>query len=290
MRRYSCRFLYKYKKEEVGVLLSTALKMLGFAPMYMDIFYDEFQFEYKNVDDLVYDEKSLLLLLKREPASIRIKSQLHDENEIENYYWFKLGLSADPPAGVDICSLEWSNVRLDFLFESNFLNFFISFDSFISGYCYDQIDNINQTNDKIESFKRSYPHTAFKTTKNFLGDNAIDISEHWGRYVNVCGIFFIAAPLIWFGQEFYKIIPKENLLKFKYASLIKQAAFDMVHIELFNLYDDPSHEENRNKQKDFWKFFDLQNKIEQCEKENPIDFVRWMQERALKKRVKNKSR
>jgi len=82
MKRYSCTFLYRYKDEKVSILLSAALKILGFEPKYMDIFYDEFQYEHKNVNDVAYDGEHLLSILERKPSTIRLKSHLYDdENE-----------------------------------------------------------------------------------------------------------------------------------------------------------------------------------------------------------------
>jgi hypothetical protein len=58
---------------------------------------------------------------------------------------------------------------------------------------------------------------------------------------------------------------------------------------LFDLYDDPAKVDNRQRQKDFWKTFDLQKKAEQYEKDRPIDFIAWYKERAIAKK-KNKNR
>ncbi|MEP7278843.1 MAG: hypothetical protein ABI813_09390 [Bacteroidota bacterium] len=144
---------------------------------------------------------------------------------------------------------------------------------------------MNQSNDKIDSFIVNYPNQAYKTVKNFMDDDVVDVSQHWGRYVSTRGITFMAAPLMWFGDEYFKIIPKKALLKFTGASLVNHPMFDLVHIKLFHLYDDPSKKENREKQKSFWKTFELQKKAEQYEKDRPFDFIAWRNEKAaLKKR------
>ena len=101
-------------------------------------------------------------------------------------------------------------------------------------------------------------------------------------------LFIPVAPLMWLGEEYFKIIPKEKLLKFKGSSLINYTSFDLVHIKLFELYDDPSKIENRERQKSFWKTFDLEKRVVQYEKDRPFDFIKWYKERAALKKKKKK--
>jgi len=286
MKRYICSLLYRYEEEKSFHLLSNALQVLGFSPRYMDIFFDEFQ---KPLRDISFDEKYLRSVLKKNPGTITIKRQLYDETNRENNDWFRFKLSLDTFFRLNTCSLEWSNRNLDFLITSEQWGSFLNLENIISCYCYDQYDSFNQTNNNIDLFKLNYPNTLFKISKDHLGDDAIDISEHWGRFVDIHGLFFIAAPLIWYGEKIYKIIPKEKLLSYRYSSLINSSSFDLVHIKLFDLYDDPSKVENRDRQLEFWKFFDLQNRINRNEKDHPIDAVGWLKARAaLKKNKKTK--
>ena len=283
MKRYTANFLYQYNADIAVVLFTTALKLLGFEPKYMTIFFDEFE---KSLDDIVYNEEYLFKLLRKRPGTITIKSQLYDEDTRETNHWFRFGLSIDSPFGLDTCSLEWSNTSLNFLVESDKFIIFLNSQNLIYAYCYDQYDCMNESNNRIDSFIREYPNRPYKLAKDHLDDDVIDISEHWGRYVSTRGITFLAAPLMWFGEEYFKIIPKEALLKFKGASIINYPSFNLVHIKLFELYDDPAKTDNRQRQKDFWKTLDLQKKAEQYEKDRPFDFIAWYKERATAKKKK----
>jgi hypothetical protein len=287
MKRFLCHCLYKYKKEEPQVLLSRALSILGFEPKYMNIYFDEFE---EPLDDIAFDEDYLFSLLKRNPGSITIKSELYDENKTENYFWFRFKLDIDTVHRLDTCSLEWSNDNLDFLLNSGSFQSFFSFESLIYCYCYDQMDCMQQSDISMVNPDFDTPWQTGEITREFILNNAVDISEHWGRYVSTRGIRFMAAPLMWFGKEFFKIIPKEELLKFKDASLINHASFDIVYIVLFDLYDTTAKKENRAMQKEFWKFFDLQNKIDRYEKDNPIDALAWLKARVASKKKQKKNR
>ena len=72
----------------------------------------------------------------------------------------------------------------------------------------------------------------------------------------------MAAPLMWFGERFYKIIPKDRLVDFSYSSLTIISSIELISIKLFDIYDLPEKQENRQKQKEFWIYFNLNNVIE----------------------------
>jgi hypothetical protein len=281
MKRYECNFLYQYSEDAAVALLANALKILGFEPKYMTIFFDEFE---RSLNDITFDEENLFKLLKKNPGTITIKSQLYDEDKRDTNNWFRFGLSVNSPFGLDTCSLEWSNVDLDPLLRSDMFSGFLNFRNLIYCYCYDQYDCVNQSNDRIESFIENYPNQPYNVVKNSMDIDVIDISEHWGKCISTRGVIFMAAPLMWFGAEYFKITSKEELLKFKGASLINYSSFDLVHIKLFELYDEPSKIENRERQKAFWNTFDLQNKALQYEKERPFDFIKWYREKSASKK------
>jgi hypothetical protein len=284
MKRYACDMLFKHNENNSITLLIQALDVLGFTPNYMSIFFNEFE---KSLDDITYDKDYLLKCIKNKPHfHVTLNQQLYsvDNREINN--WFKFIVNADSPFGLNTCSLEWSNTQLDFLLNEKIIKSFLENPNFIYCYCYNQYDVSNQSNEQVDSFIENYPNQPYKIVKNFMGDIVIDISQHWGRFIATRGITFMAAPLMWFGGEYFKIIPKESLLKFPGASLVNYPSLDLVHIKLFDLYDDPSKKENREKQKLFWKTFDLQKRIEQYEKDRPIDFIAWYKEKAAKKKKK----
>jgi hypothetical protein len=237
MKRYACDILYKYDKDEIVKLLTTAITSLGFEPHYMSVYFTDMK---TSLDDISFDCDRLFNLLKGKSGTVTINHQLYDEEKGETNNWFRLKLVVNSPFGLDTCSFEWSNTNLNFLLNGNKIKDSLTTPKMIYAYCYDQDDNMNQSDEDMG-----------------------DISNNWGRYVDAKGFIFMAAPLMWFGDEYFKIISKDELLKFDDASLISYSYFDLVHVKLFELYDDPEKPENRAKQESFWKSFDLQNRIEQ---------------------------
>lgn len=80
----------------------------------------------------------------------------------------------------------------------------------------------------------------------------------------------MAAPLMWFGEHFYRIIPKQKLLKFRFSSLVNIEGNDLVRVKLFDVYDSPAEAHNRKIQREFWKFFNFEKVIAKYKKENEI--------------------
>lgn len=284
MKRYASDMLYKHNENNSITLLNQALNVLGFTPSYMSIFFNEFE---KSLDDITYDKEYLLKCTRNKPHfHVTINQQLYSVENRETNNWFKFIVNADSPFGLNTCSLEWSNIQLDFLLNEKIIKSFLQNPNFIYCYCYNQYDVSHQSNGRVDSFIENYPNQPYRIVKNFMDDDVIDISQHWGRFVSTRGITFMAAPLMWFGQEYLKIISKESLLNFTEASVANDT--DIVHIKLFDLYADPAIPENRKRQKDFWQTFDLQKKLEQYEKDRPFDFIAWHKERAALKKKKSK--
>lgn len=280
MERYICNLLYEYSESNFITIFKQALNTLGFEVKYMRVLFDEFE---KPLDDIPFDKEQLLRIVKRKPNNITLKQQLYDEKNRENNNWFKFGLNVESPFGLNTCSLEWSNTCLDFLLKEKAIETFLEIPNLIYCFCYNQYDCLNQTDERIQTFIKNYPGQQCQVVKNQTGDDVVDVSEHWGRYISTRGITFMAAPLMWFGKEYFKIIPKESLLKFTGAHAIDDG--DIIYVKLFDLYAAPTNHKNRERQKDFWQAFNLQKKAEQYEKDRPFDFITWYKERvALKKK------
>lgn len=277
MRKLSCILIYNYDQEELSDLLNNALSLLGFEPKYMDIFLSENEI----LSDIDYEVTSMLSLLDKGATGILIKNKLYDETDCN--YWFRLSIDK---AYYNKVSLQWLNSDLDFLISSNSFQNFLKFKNIICGYCYDQEDCFLQSNEDIEYYKLKMKHEPSKIKKNQFGDNIVDVSEHWGRIERVCGLEFMAAPLMWFGKYFFKIISKEDLLRFKYAVINQPESNDIVFIKLFELNSLPS--ENRIKQKEFWLFFELRQRITNYRKEHSIDLEKWVKEQILLKKQKKR--
>lgn len=281
MKRYSCDILYKYKEKDSIDSLNNALGVLGFEPNFMSVYYDEFK---KSLNDVPYDKEQMLKIFNNKPASIIIKHQLYNEDIRDKNDWFQIKLNLDSPFGLDTFNLAWSNTNMDFLFARNRLSFFIENPLLIYSYCYDQYDCFQQTNEMIDVFVQDYPGQSYTITKNFMDDDVIDTSQHWGKYISTKGMKFMSAPLMWYGCDFFDIISKEELLSFSAASTVKNSNFEIVNIKLFDLYDNPSYPANRLKQKEFWTYFNLKERAEKYERDRPFDYFAWAEEKRIKKK------
>jgi hypothetical protein len=254
MNRYACNIMFEYEEKYVEGLIDYAIGNLGFSAAYMDIFFVGMR---KSLDDVRFSTKELFKQLKPKPGVITIKQQLYDEDNRKTNNWVRLKLIFGAASGLNLFSMEWSNTNLNFLIgNSHFVKFLLTSEKLLYCYCYDQYDCMNQTNEQVNFFKENYPSAPIKVIKNYMGDDIIDVSQHWGRYLTTKGITFMAAPLMWFGQKCFKFIPKENLMRFGGISL-GNSSTDLVHIKLFDLYGNPSDPENREMQRRFWEHLKL---------------------------------
>jgi hypothetical protein len=161
---------------------------------------------------------------------------------------------------------------------------FLSNPNFICGNCCDNGDRCEQSKKENEYFINTDPKNPYEIEKIV---EKYDLSKHWGRSENTCGLEFMAAPLMWFGENFYRIIPKQKLLEFRFASLISIEEVELVHVKLFDIYDSPAKELNRAIQKEFWSFFNLEEVVAKYKKENEIvDSLEDIIARAKMKRKK----
>jgi hypothetical protein len=264
-RQFSCTFCFEYNLDEIELLLRTALEVLGFEKklMYIIVNYDEL------FENIPFDYEILFSSLKKGASMIKIRNNLFDEEG--NNFWFKLEISK----AYKLFELTWHNNNLAFLLESKYIINFLKSEKLVCGSCYDSSDKFDQSREKIEYFTNPDPKNPHKVEKI---EEVIDISNHWGRSVSVCGIQFIAAPIMWFGEKYYGIIPKQKLLEFKYAESIKLPFVDIVSIKMFDLYDSPDKPDNRSKQKEYWIFLDLIRVIEDYKRKNELDPTHSIQE------------
>lgn len=70
---------------------------------------------------------------------------------------------------------------------------------------------------------------------------------------------FIAAPVMFYGKEYFRIIPKDILLKIPNSQEITIRNQDIVAIKLFGLYENPNL--HRDSQKRYWKTTSLSLRI-----------------------------
>jgi hypothetical protein len=231
------------------------------------------------LENVPFDEEIAFLSLKKGASPIQIRNKIHDEEGIA--LWFRLSTAYQDK----VLSMEWHNTNFDFLLGNERINLFLQSKNFIFGYCCDNDDRYEQSQEKKEYFVNTDPKDPYKVKK--IEEN-IDTSKNWGRYEIAGGLQLMAAPLMWFGSRFYKIIPKERLFKFKYTSSVKLSFSEIISINLFDIYDLPAKPENRDKQKEFWQFFDFKSVIDHYKKEHEVDAERSFKDFILRMAKKKK--
>jgi hypothetical protein len=272
-RKFMASFYFNNGSDENSVeyFVKICLELLIFPPSVMTVHVSPDEV----YNEISFDKNELFAYLNEKPLSVRIMNKKYDEDGAN--YWFLV-----KEEGNNIISVQWSIADLDFLLTNESLNFLIGDKDFICGYCYDQFDSAMQSITDLEYFKAKLPTELYKTVKNNFNEDIIDVSEHWGRNVFTAGLNFIAAPLMWFGNNYFSIISKNKLLQFPYASLLKRPSFEVVCIKLFEIDQVASLPINRFKQKEFWDFFDFSSIIEKYEMENEIDPVQSLKDFLFK--------
>jgi hypothetical protein len=238
--QYICELYFDKETSDQQELMKLALQSLGFIPTIMSIYVsmDEMYEEVSYSEDLLFS-----VLSKEDDSGITITQHIYDENTTNP--WFRFGKEEGK-----FVSLKWSNENMDFLLAEK-ITHFLKINGFAAGYVFDNKDAWEQSREAKENSELSsvnYP----------------------GQFKYVCGMQFMAAPLMWFGEPFFEIISKDELLKFSKAQKLNT---DLVEVKLFNIYESPEKSENRIAQKNFWTFFELDKVVTKFEEENSIDAV-----------------
>lgn len=242
--QYVCELYFEKNKCSQDELLTFVLRnfSFGFTPNLMSIYVDVDEM----YEEVAYDEKFLLSAISKEKnLGIKVIKHIYDEN-VSNP-WFKLTKIEG-----EFFSLKWNNKNLDFLLHENIEKFFKK-RGFTAAYVYDNKDAWEQT----------------RIAKEKNNSNSINYP---GQFKYVCGMQFMAAPLMWFGEPFFDIVSKDRLLKFE-NSYLDEKLPNIIKVILFDLYDSPERNDNRQNQKQFWTFLDLEKVASKYEEENSLDAV-----------------
>ena len=119
---------------------------------------------------------------------------------------------------------------------------FLTHPNFICGYAFDYEFVMWQSEESIHNYKyfeRDYSNLETKYDKTLM-EKLIDVSKNPGRDVLLPGLYLMASWKMWFGNNFYKFVPKEKLLNFEFANLIESNE----SYTFINLYEDLSKSES----------------------------------------------
>lgn len=98
--------------------------------------------------------------------------------------------------------------------------------------------------------------------KNYLLIKVYNILSPPGRSQQISSTELLACWKMWFGKEFYHVVPKERLLTFKGAFIIEELANDVVFVQLFENVEDSYLGNARRLQRKWRKWLDFEGMIE----------------------------
>lgn len=267
-------FCMRLKTEILSVFFDNIIKSLDFKPDKMDIYYNEFSTPKSFIK---YNSNLLNALSLSEldggVTSFSLYDNRYTNERITPFFRVKI-LDTTFSNKQVVCLFEWVSYSklyfdLDVLFLSNYLSDEAKIIFLIA---YNQLDGIAGI-EKQNYFKRIFSSQA-----------------KWGKRIFVNSIPFIAAPVMFFGNEYYSIIPKDVLLKVPNSQELIVKGQEVIAIRLFDLYDNPNL--HRNTQKKYWQITSLSQRIKKYEKEVfSVDAVMQYENRYQKIREqKNKKR
>lgn len=268
---YCCELYLKIKFDLIPDLLSNVINLLDFEPIKMDIFHNEFK---KSKERIAYEKEYILKNLSKSEVDGGITSvSLYDNNSTyENTTpFFRFGIF-DTTLNEELvnCTFEWvAYQNLDWLIKDEFILNKLLQEGVKLVYlvAYDQLDVAQETRESKENIGFS--------SKLFSKKN-------WGKEENVKGFAFIAAPLMYFGNAYDKVISIDDLKSYKRASTIKINDSEIIKIEIFPLYSNPK--EYRKAQEDYWKKLNLEKQIKNYRETTKIDFTEFLKIRSSLKK------
>lgn len=207
----------------------------------MDIYYKEFSTPKFFIK---YNPKLLQLLSLAEVdggiTSFNLYDNKYSNENVTPFFRAKI-LDTTFSNNQVICILEWvSYSTLYFTPDIHFLNKYLCNEvKIVFLFAYNQLD--------------------VRTGKTNFLKKILNSESRWGKRVMVNSMPFIAAPVMFYGKEYFRIIPKDILLKIPNSQEITIKNQDIVAIKLFGLYENPNL--HRDSQKRYWKTTSLSLRI-----------------------------
>lgn len=241
-------FCIRLKTEILSIYFDGIIKSLDFKPYKMDIYYNEFSTPKSFIK---YNSNLLNILSLSEldggVTSFSLYDNRYSNEKVTPFFRAKI-LDTTFSNKQVVCLFEWvSYPKLYFNLDVSFLCNNLSDDAkIIFLIAYNQLDGIAE----IE-------------TQNYF-KKIFNSQAKWGKKIIVNNIPFIAAPVMFFGKEYYNIIPKDVLLKVPNSQELMVRGQEIVAVKLFDLYENPNL--YRNIQKKYWEITSLSQRLKECKK------------------------
>lgn len=234
-------------------LVSSLIDSTKFQATHMDIFLD---FRKPLIKNQKFDNCNFTDFMKNYPDNITLKNKTSFENTFK-----KIEVKF-----VKVDKLELlQNVTLGFFAEqvnntliNEFLNIIKEDEDFIYLLAYNFED----------SFEYSDVNQDVEDCDNKL--------FNYSKNIKIKGYSFIAAPVMYFGNLYNEVISFHLLLNLKDSFFTKLINEKVIYLELFDLYENPISDINRQKQKKYWDFLELNNVINNFNKKTTFSFFEFL--------------
>jgi len=97
---------------------------------------------------------------------------------------------------------------------------------------------------------------------DYAGRKIFDVSGNPGRSDRISSTELLACWKMWFGEEFYKLVPKERILSFTEAFKMEELANDVVFVQLFEKVEDSATTKAQELQWSWRKWLNFDELIE----------------------------
>lgn len=251
--------------------LERIINALDFTPSKMDVYYNEFSAPkfFVNYNPQIIQQLSMTEV----DGGITSFSLYDNKYSNENVTPFFRARILDTTFSNEqvVCILEWVS------YPTLYFNPDIHF---LSKYLRDNVKLI---------FLLAYDQFDVETKNVGFLKTLLHPQSRWRRRVMVNSMPFMAAPVMFFGKEYFSIIPKEILLKVPNSKVDMIQKQEVIAIKLFNLYDSPSL--HRDAQKKYWKVTSLLRRIKDYqERVFLVDAVTQYKERYKKMKAQSLKR
>lgn len=156
-----------------------------------------------------------------------------------------------------------------YFFSNDEIEKIINHESFVAGYLYDDdYAEVQSTPFATNYAYRNFPSYILDSIKNTpyrinaFGNKEYDIKDNPGRMHLIGHCWLMAACKMWFGKPFFKLVPKEKILRFTDAYEIRELEDGKVFVQLFEKVEESASEVNMEKQREWRKWLDFEKLIE----------------------------
>lgn len=130
--------------------------------------------------------------------------------------------------------------------------------TFIAGYLYNEEYTFVQSSESETLFEhRDISKEILMTLKNtpyklgVFDKKKYNTRFNPGRSVLISHTWLMVAWKMWFGEQFFKLVPRERILSFPYATEIKELPSGQVYVQLYDKIEEPHTPDNIFRQ---WKW------------------------------------